>query len=103
MLGSTIIAKDLETANQLARLIQFKHRIVTLEGDVITPGGAMTGGGKEKKVSLLSQKDELKTTEDKYQNFMQQTTQIEENVKALKQEVQNIEQSLTETQEKVLN
>ena len=56
LLGSTIIAKDLETANQLARLIQFKHRIVTLEGDVITPGGAMTGGGKEKKVSLLSQK-----------------------------------------------
>lgn len=34
---------------------------------------------------------------------MQQTTQIEENVKALKQEVQHIEQSLTETQEKVLN
>ncbi|UXU82888.1 chromosome segregation protein SMC [Mammaliicoccus sciuri] len=100
LLGSTIIAEDLETANQLARLIQFKHRIVTLEGDVITPGGAMTGGGKEKKASLLSQKDELKTTEDKYQNFMQQTTQIEENVKALKQEVQNIEQSLTETQEK---
>ncbi|MEB6196318.1 chromosome segregation protein SMC [Mammaliicoccus sciuri] len=100
LLGSTIIAKDLETANQLARLIQFKHRIVTFEGDVITPGGAMTGGGKEKKASLLSQKDELKTTEDKYQNFMQQTTQIEENVKALKQEVQNIEQSLTETQEK---
>lgn len=100
LLGSTIIAKDLETANQLARLIQFKHRIVTLEGDVITPGGAMTGGGKEKKASLLSQKDELKTTEDKYQNFMQQTTQIEENVKVLKQEVQNIEQSLTETQEK---
>lgn len=100
LLGSTIIAKDLENANQLARLIQFKHRIVTLEGDVITPGGAMTGGGKEKKASLLSQKDELKTTEDKYQNFMQQTTQIEENVKALKQEVQNIEQSLTETQEK---
>lgn len=100
LLGSTIIAKDLETANQLARLIQFKNRIVTLDGDVITPGGAMTGGGKEKKASLLSQKDELKTTEDKYQNFMQQTTQIEENVKALKQEVQNIEQSLTETQEK---
>lgn len=100
LLGSTIIAKDLETANQLARLIQFKLRIVTLEGDVITPGGAMTGGGKEKKASLLSQKDELKTTEDKYQNFMQQTTQIEENVKALKQEVQHIEQSLTETQEK---
>lgn len=100
LLGSTIIAEDLETANEIARAIQFKHRIVTLEGDVITPGGAMTGGGKEKKASLLSQKDELKTTEDKYQNFMQQTTQVESKVKSLKEEVQQLEESLSKTQER---
>src|SRR5699024_11225741 len=37
LLGSTIIAESLETANELARTIQFKHRIVTLDGDIITP------------------------------------------------------------------
>ncbi|WP_323702600.1 chromosome segregation protein SMC [Mammaliicoccus sp. Dog046] len=100
LLGSTIIAESLEHANEIARNIQFKHRIVTLEGDVITPGGAMTGGGREKKASLLSQKDELKTTEDKYQNFMQQTSTIETNVKALKEEVERLEASLSNTQEK---
>nr|WP_263313522.1 chromosome segregation protein SMC [Mammaliicoccus sp. Marseille-Q6498] len=100
LLGSTIIAENLEMANEIARKIQFKHRIVTLEGDVITPGGAMTGGGKEKKASLLSQKDELKTTEDKYQNFMNQTTQVESTVKKLKEEVQQLESSLNETQER---
>lgn len=100
LLGSTIIAESLEHANEIARSIQFKHRIVTLEGDVITPGGAMTGGGREKKASLLSQKDELKTTEDKYQNFMQQTSTIETNVKALKEEVERLEASLSNTQEK---
>lgn len=100
LLGSTIIAENLETANELARTIQFKHRIVTLEGDIITPGGAMTGGGKEKKTSLLSQKDELKTTEDKYDNFMKQTTQIESKVKNLKEEIQQLEKALSETQEK---
>lgn len=100
LLGSTIIAENLETANELARTIQFKHRIVTLDGDIITPGGAMTGGGKEKKASLLSQKDELKTTEDKYDNFMNQTTQIESKVKNLKEEIQQLEKALSETQEK---
>lgn len=100
LLGSTIIAENLETANELARTIQFKHRIVTLDGDIITPGGAMTGGGKEKKASLLSQKDELKTTEDKYDNFMNQTTQIESKVKNLKEEIQHLEKALSETQEK---
>src|SRR5699024_3093457 len=100
LLGSTIIAESLETANELARTIQFKHRIVTLDGDIITPGGAMTGGGKEKKASLLSQKDELKTTEDKYHNFMKQTTQVESKVKNLKEEIQQLEKTLSETQEK---
>ncbi|WP_301419908.1 chromosome segregation protein SMC [Mammaliicoccus lentus] len=100
LLGSTIIAESLETANELARTIQFKHRIVTLDGDIITPGGAMTGGGKEKKASLLSQKDELKTTEDKYDNFMKQTTQVESKVKNLKEEIQQLEKTLSETQEK---
>lgn len=100
LLGSTIIAESIETANELARTIQFKHRIVTLDGDIITPGGAMTGGGKEKKASLLSQKDELKTTEDKYDNFMKQTTQVESKVKNLKEEIQLLEKTLSETQEK---
>lgn len=100
LLGGTIIAENLEMANHLARKIQFKHRIVTLEGDVITPGGAMTGGGKEKKASLLSQKDELKTTEDKYNEFMQQTHAIESQVKTLKSEVERLEKQLTETEVK---
>lgn len=100
LLGSTIIAESLETANELARTIQFKHRIVTLDGDIITPGGAMTGGGKEKKASLLSQKDELKTTEDRYHNFMKQTTQVESKVKNLKEEIQQLEKTLSEKQEK---
>ena len=48
-------------ANDLARTIRYRTRIVTLDGDIVNPGGSMTGGGDRKTKSILSQKDELAT------------------------------------------
>ena len=56
LLGNTIIVDDLKHANDLARAIRYRTRIVTLEGDVVNPGGSMTGGGARKTKSILSQK-----------------------------------------------
>ena len=56
LIGTTIIVDNLKHANELARAIQYKTRIVTLEGDIVNPGGSMTGGGARKTKSILSQK-----------------------------------------------
>ena len=48
LLGNTIIVDDLKHANELARSIRYRTRIVTLEGDVVNPGGSMTGGAPVK-------------------------------------------------------
>ena len=44
LLGVTILAADLTSANQLAKLVNYQYRVVSLEGDVMNPGGSMTGG-----------------------------------------------------------
>ncbi|HEY8552043.1 MAG TPA: chromosome segregation protein SMC [Thermaerobacter sp.] len=44
LLGRILIAEDLPAARRLAAASGYRYRIVTLEGDVIHPGGAMTGG-----------------------------------------------------------
>ncbi|MGM2835918.1 chromosome segregation protein SMC, partial [Bacillus cereus group sp. Bce025] len=44
LLGTVIVAKDLRGANELAKQLQYRYRIVTIEGDVVNPGGSMTGG-----------------------------------------------------------
>lgn len=61
LLGQTIIADTLESANEIARLIKFRNRVVSLEGDVINAGGSMTGGGgRQNNTSpIFSQKIEL--------------------------------------------
>src|SRR5690606_3491019 len=60
LLGTILITTDLKGANELASLIGHKYRVVTLDGDVVNPGGSMTGGAvKQKSNSLLSRGREL--------------------------------------------
>ncbi|NCC49426.1 MAG: hypothetical protein EOM13_10295, partial [Clostridia bacterium] len=44
LLGRVLVVRDLDAANRIARDLRYRCRIVTLEGDVINPGGSMTGG-----------------------------------------------------------
>ncbi|MGY3725540.1 condensin subunit Smc [Granulicatella balaenopterae] len=44
ILGTTIVTENLHQAQQLAKELQYRYRIVTLEGEVVNAGGAMTGG-----------------------------------------------------------
>ena len=53
LLGNVIVAERLEDANRIAARCQYRYRVVTLEGDVVNPGGSMTGGSLQKKSSNL--------------------------------------------------
>jgi chromosome segregation protein len=97
LLGNVIITKDLKGANEIAKLVQFRYRLVTLDGDIVNPGGSMTGGTvKQKKNSLLSRKGELEELKEKLTVMENQTKQLETDVKALKEEVSFRERKLEE-------
>jgi chromosome segregation protein len=53
LLGNVIVAESLEDANRIAAKGQYRFRVVTLEGDVVNPGGSMTGGSQGKKTTSL--------------------------------------------------
>lgn len=46
LLGKVIIMDNLTNAILLSKKYKYSYRIVTLEGDIINPGGALTGGSK---------------------------------------------------------
>ncbi len=75
LLGSILIAKDLESANRAARALKQTVKIVTIAGDVVHAGGAMTGGSskgpsnplpalKAEKARLEAQIDEMQSEID---------------------------------------
>lgn len=63
LLGRTIVIDTIDHAIAAGRKFGHKHRMVTLEGELISPGGAMTGGSYKNNANLLGrgrQIDELK-------------------------------------------
>ncbi|MEH7353081.1 chromosome segregation protein SMC [Neobacillus drentensis] len=97
LLGNVVITKDLKGANELAKILQYRCRLVTLDGDIVNPGGSMTGGAtKQKSSSLLTRKGELENLIEKLVVMEEKTTNLENVVKTLKEDVQKSEQQLDE-------
>ena len=62
LLGRIVVTDDLPHALKLSSRTSQAFRIVTLEGDVVNPGGSMTGGSIRKQgTSLLGRARELET------------------------------------------
>lgn len=95
LLGNVVITKDLQGANELAKILQYRVRLVTLDGDVVNPGGSMTGGAlKQKSSSILSRKGELEELKTRIIDMEMKTLSMEEQVKMLKADIQKLEESL---------
>ena len=69
LLGSVIIAEDIETARKIAKHTGYKHRIVTLDGQQISPGGIFTGGSKVKTAGIFSRVNDIKNLTAKGKKF----------------------------------
>ena len=101
LLGNIVIAHDLSGANELANLLQYRYRIVTLEGDVVNPGGSMTGGASKKRsFSLLGRKNELAALKDKIKGMETKTSQLEGELHKTQQEIKQQENILEEMRER---
>ncbi len=97
LLGTVIITSELKGANELAKLTSYKYRFVTLEGDIVNPGGSMTGGAvKQKQSSLLSRKNELNELNGKLLAMEEKTALLEQQVKQQKRDISVEEEKIEE-------
>lgn len=97
LMGHVIIAKTLKDANEIAKLVQRRYRIVTLEGDVVNPGGSMSGGAQKKSnQSLFTREKDLQDISERLEEFQQKAQQFEHTVKKRKELVQQLDNELSE-------
>ena len=62
LLGRTLVVDNMQNAIHIAKENQYAFRIVTLEGDILNPSGAITGGSVTKKtVNILGRSREIET------------------------------------------
>ena len=59
LLGRTVIVSDMDAAIAMSQKYRGRFKIVTLDGQVMNPGGSMTGGSVNKEAGILSRANEL--------------------------------------------
>ncbi len=65
MLGRIIVADDIDNAARIAKSLDFKYRVVTLDGQVVNAGGSFTGGSAQNNSGMLSRRAQIdKMNED---------------------------------------
>lgn len=72
-LGRTIIAENMDYALNISKIGRHNYKIVTLTGEVINPGGALTGGSIQgKNANLLGRKREIEELSQNILNLKEQ-------------------------------
>ena len=78
LLGRTVIVDNMETAIKLAKQNSYSFRIITLEGDIINPSGAITGGSVTKKtVNILGRGREIEKLEKEISKLKEKQAKLE--------------------------
>ena len=102
LLGKTIICDNMDNAINLARKILYRNKIVTLSGEVINPGGALTGGSiYSKSNNIIGRKREIeelkinfKDITDKISNKKIELNNLYEKIKKLDEENLNLKDEI---------
>ncbi len=102
LLGRVIVAENMDTAIEMARRFSYKFKIVTLEGDVINPGGSMTGGSAVNKgISILSRNREIGELMDKMSFYNEKINSLLKDIDNLSTSYSNDKDALKELDIKI--
>ena len=106
LLGRILVVDNIDNALAIARRHNHSVRIVTLEGDMLSPGGSMSGGAFKNSSNLLGRRreiEELETSvagnEKKLKSLETELSNAREKLSVVRNE---LEQLKTELQEKQL-
>ena len=94
LLGRTLIVDTLDHGLALQKEYHQQLRIVTLTGEQLQPGGALTGGAtKRKKVSILFRKEEQDTLQQDIRTLRDKAQELTQSLQGLDKEIETLTQS----------
>ena len=84
LLGACVVAEDIDCAVSIAKKFGYRIKVVSLDGQVVSPGGSLTGGSVIKNSGILSRGNDI--------------INIENEVSALKTKAEDLAKKLTDAQ-----
>ena len=105
LLGRILVVDNIDNALAIARRHNHSLRIVTLEGDMLSPGGSMSGGAFKNSSNLLGRRREIEeleasvsVKEAELKKSEEQLTAAREQLGALRTEIEQIKAAIQDKQ-----
>lgn len=88
LLGRIVVVNNMDTAIKLAKTSNYEYRIVTLDGELISPGGAITGGSLGSFASnILTRKSQISELKIDYSKITQELDRLGGKIEKYKDEI----------------
>ena len=107
-LGNVLVVLDIDSANRISKKINYRYRIVTLDGEIIHVGGSITGGNVSNSRSIITDKYELekclRLKEDEklvIQELDNNILELEKNLSDMEHKIYDLKSNLLSKQEKI--
>ena len=91
LLARTVIVHDLDAAIQMSQKYKNRFKIVTLDGQVMNPGGSMTGGSVNKDAGILSRANELEKLTAQEKQLQQELMVLEADLQEAQRQCDQVE------------
>ena len=101
LLGRTVIVQDIDAAIAMANKYRNRFKIVTLDGQVMNPGGSMTGGSVNKEAGILSRANELEKLTAEEKKLAEKKDNAEEQLREAQRLVDQVEFQMTAAREQL--
>ncbi len=93
LLGRILVVDTLDRAVQLAKKYRHQYKLVTLEGDILNPGGSMTGGSAQKKaLHVFGRSREIRDLRQALQAATDEANMMRERLLLANDDLQEIEE-----------
>lgn len=77
LLGRVLIVSDMDSAVRISQKTNYRHKIVTLQGEVFFPGGAIVGGSQNKNNLLLQRKNNINSLKGEIDAYIEKIKEFD--------------------------
>ena len=102
LLGRIVVVDDINEASRTARALDYRNRVVTVDGQVVNAGGSFTGGSVSRSAGLFSRKQEIDELKKKVEALEKQRDAAEEKTDRAKAEVDALSAELPATESEAI-
>ena len=96
MLGRIVVIDNVDNAVKIARKFDYGIRMVTLEGELLVPGGAISGGAFKNNSNLLGRRREIEELENNVKRYLKEIDTLLEEIENTKNERNKLRLALEE-------